>query len=171
MYKFQILSNVFKTYLERRIDPLEINYTHHTDEIIQSFKILDEIKQTSAKMDTSIREIIANTCRPSLTPSTSRREINKSFTSTSASKTLTKSKSKIFEKKNEKSKTPVKRQTDKSLGKSFERQKSGVFKSNDGINPNMNKKLILNKNLTMNKFTIFKKEDTENIKRGIDCYI
>jgi len=169
MYKLEILSNIFKTFLDSRIDTLETSYTNHTDQILQSFKILNEIKQTAAKMDNGLNELIANTSKPSLTPSNSRREINKSFTSNTNSKTLTKNKSKVFEKKNEKSKTPVKRQTDKSLGKSFERQKSEIFKSNDGVSSNTNKKTILNKNLTINKFTIFKREDGENnIKRGMD---
>jgi hypothetical protein len=172
MYKVEILSNVFKTFLESRINPLEKSCTEHTDQILQSFKILNEIKQTAAKMNTSLNELIANTSKPSLTPSNSKREINKSFTSNTNSKTLTKNKSRVFEKKNEKSKTPVKRQTDKSLGKSFERQKSEIFKSNDGVISNANKKMNINKNLTINKFTIFKKEDTDtNIKRGRENYL
>jgi hypothetical protein len=173
MYKNEILSNVLKTYLGRRIDSLEINYSQHTEKLVQSFKILDEMKQLAVKMDTNMNEIIENSSRPSLTTSSSRREINKSFTTNPNSKTLTRNKSKVLdkEKKNEKSKTPVKRPADKSIGKSIDRQKSGVFKT-DVNNAIMKKTGLtgltgLNKNLTINKFnTVLKKDEADTLKRG-----
>jgi hypothetical protein len=175
MYKNEILSNVLKSRLKGRLDTIEKNYSHHTEKIMQSFKILDEMKQMGLKMDNTLNEIIANISRPSLNRSISRREINKSFTSTSntTSKTLTANKSKVFEnKKIVKSKTPIKRQADKSIGKSIQRQKSGIFDSNNDISNNqINKKTGLTKNLTVNKFnTLFKKEDEGTLKRGIRKY-
>jgi hypothetical protein len=172
MYKNEILTNVLKKCLGGRIDTLENNYSHHTEKMMQSFKILDEMKQMAGKIDATLNEIISNSSRPSLTHSVSRREINRSFNSTSntTSKTLTVNKSKVFEnKKNDKSKTPIKRQTDKSIGKNIQRQKSGVFNTNSNDinnNPNKNKSPLI-KNMTINKFnTIFKKEDENTLKRG-----
>lgn len=171
MYKNEILTNVLKSRLKGRLDTIENNYSHHTEKMMQSFKILDEMKQVASKMDSKLNQIILDNSRPSLTRSVSRREINKSFTSTSntTSKTLIANKSKIFDnKKIDKSKTPIKRQADRSIGKSIQRQKSGLFNSNNDMNNNqMNKKTTLSKNLTMNKFnTLLTKEDENTLKRG-----
>ncbi len=174
MYKKEILTNVLKTYLGERIDSLEINYSRHTEKLVKSFKILDEMKELASKVDASINEIISESTRPSLNRSTSRREINKSFVSNTNSKTLIRNKSKILDKerKNEKSKTPIKR-PDKSTGKSIDRHKSGIFKTIEIPNFTIKKTGLagmtgLNKNLTLNKFNTFiKKEEIDQLKRGI----
>ena len=173
MYKNEILTNVLKTYLGERTDTLETNYSNHTEKLLKSFKILDEMKELAFKVDASINEILTESTRPSLNRSTSRREINKSFVSNTNSKTLLRSKSKVLDKerKNEKSKTPIKR-PDKSSGKSIDRQKSGIFKTNEIQNVTIKKTGLtgltgLNKNLTLNKFnTYIKKEEIDQSKRG-----
>jgi hypothetical protein len=124
MYKNEILTKVLNKHLGLVMDKLEKNYQMHSEKVLQSFKLLDEVEKVGKSMqDIFLNKSISGAKSNASFP---KRDINKSFTSTTQSKTLIRTRSKVSIKNTERPKTPLKQQD-----KSKDRKNVSLLKGNE----------------------------------------
>jgi hypothetical protein len=97
MKKNEILNNVFEKYLQERTETLEKSYKVHTENLVQSFKLIDHVNRVSNICSDYINEMILN----------SKKEMNKSFCSTSSKIFNNGGKNSVVG--NDRTKTPIRR--------------------------------------------------------------